>query len=201
MTEKHIGQVARIQTRITPDYFLARLGPAFIENVILRSLMSYGDAFSYVYIVGGEVVGYISGVCSDKFYTHLLKNSLFLCMFHGIAGVLKHPRIVFDILGILKFLFLKHPRNDVKAEMVTWWVLPEYRIGTEFHKTNGVEIGRMLWKRANLHFEKRGIKHYRLVTPVSNIQSNRFYRNKGYEFVCSLELLGEEKNVYIGNTR
>ena len=199
LSEEYISKVARAQISRDPEYFLSCMGISFIEKVILKNFILFDDEFSYVYIIDGNVVGYVSGVCTDKFYHFIIKKNFFLCLFYGARSVFKKPCLILDIFSLLKFLFLKHPRSDIRAEMFSWWVLPEYRINSDFYKMHKIKIGKELWLQANNHFKKCGIKHYRLITPANNIQSNRFYRKIGYEYIGSIKLFGEEKFFYIGD--
>ena len=200
MAAEHLKQVAEMQIKMDPEYFLSCFGQSFIENIILKSFILYDGAFAYLYIVDKKIAGYVSGVdFSSKFYLLIIRKNIFLIPFYVIKGLLKKPRLIIDIFNLLRFLFVKHPRSDIKAEMFSWWVLPEYRIGSEFYKKNKIKIGRELWSQANNLFNSLGVKRYRLITPTDNYQSNRFYTNMDYEFVGTLKLFNEEKNFYIGD--
>jgi ribosomal protein S18 acetylase RimI-like enzyme len=198
MTREHLAEAAKAQIEVDPTYFLSCLGAEFLEKIVLAQFVDNEEAFAYVSIVDGKIVGLISGVCRAGFYGSVIRRHLFRCLRFGFTGAMRRPRLIGDAFSLLRYNFVHKRRPEIVAEGFSWWVLAEYQIGSDYHRRTGHRISQELWDRFLVHFHDRGVRQFRLVTPADNVVSNRFYRRIHCEFVGSFPLFGSLRNLYIG---
>jgi ribosomal protein S18 acetylase RimI-like enzyme len=110
------------------------------------------------------------------------------------VGALTRPSALSATVKLLPGVFAPagQPGSEVKAELLSFGVLPEYRRGSSFHVQHGVRVAAELLHGAFEDLRRMGalkVKVY-IQTEEANPAINEFYRREGFQLVGRVRRFG-----------
>lgn len=98
---EYLPRVSTLFSEVFPDNPLSLLGIKFL-SALLSSFVSIPETCGYVYLVDGEVVGFVLGTTDSRVYrTELLRRRWFTLLACVASALLRSPTLVRPIISYL----------------------------------------------------------------------------------------------------
>jgi ribosomal protein S18 acetylase RimI-like enzyme len=194
LAQADIPELERVQNAVLPGSLPTLFGPRFFR-LFYESLMAdprfLGRGFFWESSLGGfltyttDTAGMLGGAFRSRFAEYLWAVGM---------GVLTRPAALSATLKLLPGFFVpgSQPGSEVKAELLSFGVLPEYRRGSSLYLQHRVHVAAELLHGAFEDLRRKGalkVKVY-IQTEDANASVNEFYRKEGFQCVGRVRRFG-----------
>lgn len=184
--QAQIESMALIHHQVLKESFLCKFGYKFLFN-LYRSICSDKQNVIQVVTLGNKVIGYSVATGNvSKFYKTALYKNFFGILLEILRNSPGNLRLLLNIL-----IWALTPRNgNQSAELQFLAILPKYqRLG----------LGTKLLYLLKNEYLKHDIASFRVGTKADNLQSNNFYKKRGFKYLYQKEIVGEKFNYYLSS--
>ena len=194
-----IPELERVQNAVLPGSLPTLFGPRFFR-LFYESLMAdprfLSSGFFWESRLGGfltytsDTAGLLGGAFRSRVVEYLWAVGV---------GALTRPSVLSATVKLLPGFFAPGSQagSEVKAELLSFGVLPEYRRGSPLYAQQRVHVAAELMHRAFAELRSRGalkVKVY-IQTEEANPAVNEFYRREGFRFVGRVRRFGVPCNL------
>jgi len=182
---EHIPDVAQLHIMGIKEGFFGSLGNKFV-CCLYRAIIESDQAFGFVAIKEGKVLGFVSCVESIKrVYKHIIRKNFFKFTWMLLPKMFRWQNIKNTVATLL------YPSKIKK-------VLPSAEILTIVvnKQVRGIGVGRRLIEQSCDEFRKRGIKWIKVIAGEDQ-QADEFYKTVGFELADQSQRRGVLLNIYV----
>lgn len=181
---EHIPEVAQLHIMGIKEGFFGSLGNKFV-CCLYQAIIESDQAFGFVAIKDGEVLGFVSCVESlSSVYKHIIKKDFCKLAWAMLPKMLRWYNIKNTIATLL--YPSKTRKNLPSAEILTIVVDKHVR---------KMGVGRRLIEQSYDEFCKRGIKWIKVITGEDQ-QADEFYKTVGFKLIDHSQRRGVLLNIY-----
>lgn len=207
-----IESISILHEELLPESIFAIFGKEFLSKYFYKEVIKNENLFCDIYEFNRKIIGFITYTNdSPHIFIRQIKNHPFLISFILIKVIFKRASRLKFILSSINFLFKQQKKilPDISSEILSFAVLPEYRVhnydkatgtirDTNFYKQSGIKVGEELFNRMITNLKRLNCKRLKIMTPADNISSNLFYKKMGCELTSiKNRIFGLDINVYV----
>ena len=204
LTSPYFHVVSQAHVELDPTAFLSQIkeiGVTFREEIFYPALIEDPDGFVWIYLVQGNLAGYIAGTQDVPSFYKLLKRRAPLLLFRLLAkAILKMPSLLVKYAASGVRMERMPQKELIPAEIISFGVLPAYRT-PEFELQHGRHVAKALFEKAVESFRQAGIREYKVMTIQQNKAANRFYERQGCRLAGTSQPFGVPCNVFVGELK
>lgn len=181
-----IESIALIHYEVLRDSFLSEFGYEFLLN-LYKALCSDKNNIIQTIALENRIIGYsVATKNIAKFYKKALYRNFFRLFLEIIKNLRGNLRLLLNVL----IWILTSKNNDQSAELQFLAILPKYqRLG----------LGTKLLHLLKNEYLKHDIASFKVGTKADNLQSNNFYKKRGFKYLYQKEIVGEKFNYYLSS--
>jgi GNAT superfamily N-acetyltransferase len=182
---EHLPEVAQLHLMGIKEGFFGSLGDEFV-SCLYRAIIESDQAFGFVAIKDGQVLGFISCVESlGGVYKHIIKKDFCKLAWAMLPKMFRWNNIKNTIAAL--FYPSKTRKNLPSAEILT--IVVDERV-------RRMGVGRRLIERSYDEFRRRGVKWIKVITGEDQ-QADEFYKTVGFKLIGHSQKRGVLLNIYV----
>lgn len=212
LDRNYLSSVSKLHADLLPESIFAIFGEEFLSRYFYQEALRQKNMFCDIYEVSGKTVGFVTYTNdAPRIFLKQIKKRPFLLSIILLKALFRDIRRFKFILFSAHFIFKKRKYilPDVPSEILSFAVLPEYRVHTmdrstgiihetEFYKENNIKVANELFNSMTLKLKQLNCEELKIMTPTAHVYSNRFYQKMGCTLIPKrCELFSVDVNVYL----
>jgi hypothetical protein len=212
--DNNLESISVLHEKVLPESIFAVFGKEFLSKYFYKEVTKNEHLFCDIYEFDGRIIGFITYTDdSRRTFLRQLMSQPFLISFVLMKSIFKNFHKLKFLLFSIYFLFKqqKSMLPDVSAEILSFAVLPEYRVHTKdttsgaiketaFYREHGIRVGEELFNNMVMNLKRLNCKKFKIMTPANNAGSNSFYKKMGCELSgIKSKIFGLDVNLYLKN--
>lgn len=182
LTSEHLIQVSTLFREVFPDNPLSLLGIQFL-SALMASFITIPQTCGYVYLVDGEVVGFVVGTMDSRVYRQeLIRRRWFTLLARVASALLRSPTLVRPVISYLSTYPLQ-ARDRTLARGADWATVPPASLiflgVTESYRGRGVAAA--LTDHFLQRMRESHVGQVKLAVGATNYAARRFYEKHGWQ--------------------
>lgn len=201
LTIADIPELERVQNQALPGSLPTIFGARFFR-LYYASLMADSRFHSCGFFHDGRMAGFLTYTTDSGAMLRAAFGSHLAGYLWAVGTSLaRQPAVIWTTLKLLPGLFAPgtQPGADVRAELLSYGVLPEFRRGSRYYAQRGVHVALELLHRAFADLREQGADRVKIFIQTEDVNAfiNAFYAREGFRFVSRARRLGINCNYYI----